>query len=58
MARKVKNERTGKTYDSIAGAERECGIYNITYNAQGKVDFVYERDGRGRKVYEKWSYVD
>ena len=58
MARKVKNERTGKTYDSIARAERECGIYNITYNAQGKVDFVYKRNGKGIKVYEKWTYVD
>ena len=58
MARKVKNERTGKTYDSISRAERECGIYNITNNAQGKVEFVYKRDGRGIKVYEKWTYVD
>ena len=58
MARKVKNERTGKTYDSISRAERECGIYNITNNAQGKVEFVYKRNGGGRKVYEKWTYVD
>ena len=58
MARKVKNLRTGKTYESITKAESECSIYNITNNAQGKVDFVYKRNGRGRKVYEKWIYVD
>ena len=58
MARKVKNLRTGKTYESITRAERECGIYNITYNCQNKIDYVYIRDGRGRKVYEKWTYVD
>ena len=58
MARKVKNLRTGKTYESITIAERECGIYNITYNCQNKIDYVYVRDGRGRKVYEKWTYID
>ena len=58
MKRRVKNMRTGKTYESIASAERELGIYNITYNCQNKIDYVYLRNGEGQKIYEKWIYID
>ena len=36
MARKVKNERTGKTYDSIARAERECRFTILLIMHKGK----------------------
>ena len=32
MKRRVKNVNTGEIYESIASAERDLGIYNITYN--------------------------
>ena len=58
MKRQVKNLKTGKIYESIAAAERELGVYDITYNCQEKINYVYVRGGKGKKVYEKWVYVD
>ena len=58
MKRKVKNTDTVEIYESIASAERKLGIYNITYNCQGKIDYVYVRGGKGKKIKEEWTYLD
>ena len=56
MSKSVINKTTGERYHSIKEAEEKLNIYNITYNCQGKIDFVYVKDGKGLKIYEDWSY--
>ena len=56
MKRKVINLNTMKTYDSIRQAETELDIYNITYNCQGKFDYVRQKGGN--KIYQKWMYFE
>ena len=49
MERQVVRMSDGKVFESIASAERELNVYNITYNCQNKIDYVYVRDGGGKK---------
>ena len=54
MKRQVVRMSDGKVFESIASAERELGVYNITYNWQNKIYYVYIRDGGGKKIYGQW----
>ena len=54
MKRQVVRMSDGKVFESIASAERELGVYNITYNCQNKINYVYVRDGGGKKIYGQW----
>ena len=58
MKRQVVRMTDGKVFESIASAERELGVYNITYNCQNKINYVYVRDSRGKKIYEQWMYKE
>ena len=58
MKRQVVRMSDGKVFESIASAERELGVYNITYNCQNKINYVYVRDGGGKKIYEQWMYKE
>ena len=49
MRRPVIRKTTGERYHSIKEAEEKLNIYNITYNCQGKIDYVYVKDGKGLK---------
>ena len=54
MKRQVVRMSDGKVFESIASAERELGVYNITYNCQNKINYVYVRGGNGKKIYGNW----
>ena len=58
MKRQVVRMSDGKVFESIASAERELGVYNITYNCQNKINYVYVRRENGRKIYEQWMYKE
>ena len=58
MKRQVVRMSDGKVFESIASAERELNVYNITYNCQNKINYVYARGGKGRKIYEQWMYKE
>ena len=58
MKRPVQCINTGIKYESVAQAERELGVYNITYNAQGKINYVYKRNGNGAKVFIQFRYLN
>ena len=58
MKRRVKNVNTGEIYESIASAERKLGIYDITYNCQNKIYYVYVRGGKGKKIKVVWTNLD
>ena len=49
MKRQVVRMSDGKVFESIASAESELNVYNITYNCQNKIDYVYVRNGGGKK---------
>lgn len=58
MKRQVVRMSDGKVFESIASAERELGVYNITYNCQNKINYVYVRGGKGEKIYGNWMYKE
>ena len=58
MKRQVVRMSDGKVFESIASAERELGVYNITYNCQNKINYVYVCGGKGRKIYGQWMYKE
>ena len=58
MKRQVVRMSDGKVFESIASAERELGVYNITYNCQNKINYVYVCDGGGKKIYEQRMYKE
>lgn len=58
MKRQVVCMSDGKVFESIASAEHELGVYNITYNCQNKINYVYVRDGGGKKIYGQWMYKE
>lgn len=50
MKKQVVRMSDGKVFESIASAERELNVYNITYNCQNKINYVYARGGgKGKK---------
>lgn len=56
MKRKVIRLHDMKIFDSIRQAEKELNVYNITYNCQGKYDYIRQKGGI--KIYEKWMFYD
>ena len=58
MKRQVVRMSDGKVFESIASAERALNVYNITYNCQNKINYVYVRGGKGKKNYEQWMYKE
>ena len=58
MKRQVVRMSDGKVFESIASAERELGVYNITYNCQNKINYVYVRGGNDKKIYGQWMYKE